>query len=150
MSHLFILPCSATKACTLSAAPMPARDAYVGTGFRMLRRQLEMDHAKWCILSGHYGFLWPDTLIGDYNVKMEPVTPATVWDDCFGHITDRQYGRLMSAAAVTVLGSRFYADAAAVLLKRPVHAPFAGLSIGRILSAINRGEWRNPQLTLPV
>lgn len=143
-SHLFILPCSATKARTLAAGPMPARDAYTGNAFRMLRRQLEIDRAKWCILSGYYGFLWPDTPIEDYNVRMEPVTPETVWDECFGMLTDRQYGRLMTADSFTVLGSRLYSDAAAVLLKRPVRAPLAGLSIGLMLSAIARGTWRNP------
>jgi hypothetical protein len=150
MSHLFIVPCSATKARTLEAGPMPAKDAYTGQGFRGIRRQLEMDRSKWCILSAWYGFLWPDTWIEHYDVKMKPLKPGEPWDECFGMLTERQYGKLCSAEAVTVLGGKLYADAAEELLSRtrfkgPVHRPFAGLQIGHLLSAVKRGEWRQPQ-----
>ena len=139
---LYIVPCSATKSRILLAGDaQPARDAYTGTAFRLLRRQLEHHSLKWCILSAWYGFLWPETLIENYDVKMTPVTPSTCWEECFGSITNRQYGRLMSARQITVLGSRLYADAAATLLERPVSAPFAGLPIGRLLSAINTSDW---------
>lgn len=144
MSHLYIVPCSATKARTLAAGPMPARDAYTGQAFRMARHQMERRKLKWCILSAHYGFIWPDTKIEHYDVKMTTVTPQTPWFDCFGEITNRQYGRLMSATQITVLGSRLYSDAAAVLLDRPVCAPLAGLSIGRLLSALNSTIWLAP------
>ncbi len=142
---LYVVPCSATKARTLASAPMPARDAYTGQAFRMARHHLERHRLKWCVLSAHYGFIWPDTLIEHYDVKMEPVTQDTVWFDCFGSITDRQFGRLMTAESITVLGSRLYADAAAVLLDRPVSAPFAGLSIGRMLNAIATCHWIQPK-----
>jgi hypothetical protein len=67
---------------------------------------------------------------------MTPVTKATVWDNCFGEINNRQYAKLMTADRVVVLGSRLYADAARILLDRDVDAPVAGLSIGRMLSAL--------------
>ena len=67
---------------------------------------------------------------------MLPVTPDTVWDDCFGSITNRQYGRLRTASRVIVLGSRLYATAAATLLARPVESPLAGLPIGKMLSTL--------------
>ena len=137
MKTLYVLPCSATKARTLAAAPMPARDAYTGQAFRMARHHLERLSLKYCILSGWYGFLWPDTKIEHYDVKMEPVTEDTCWDECFGFINDRQYGRLMTAERIVVLGSKLYSEAAAILLQRPVEAPLAGLSIGHMLAAIN-------------
>jgi hypothetical protein len=139
---LYILPCSITKSRILLAGDsQPARDTYTGQAFRMLRRQLERRSLKWCILSAYYGFIWPDTRIENYNVKMTPITPSTVWENCFGEISNRQYARLITATHLTVLGSRLYADAAAALLQRPVAAPFAGLSIGRLLSAIQAGDW---------
>ncbi len=146
MNHaLYVVPCSATKSRILTAgSPLPARDAYTGQAFRMLRQQMEKRRLKWCILSALYGFLWPDTVIENYEEKMTPVTPDTVWFDCFGSINDRQYGRLMTARRVTVLGSRLYSDAASALLQRPVSAPFAGLPIGRMLAAITAGEWLTP------
>jgi hypothetical protein len=138
---LFILPCSQTKHADLAAGPMLARDAYQGGAFRMARALLEEAGARWCILSGGYGFLWPTSSIEAYDTKMEPVTEETVWDECFSQITNRQYARLMTAGRIVVLGSRLYADAAAVLLRRPVEAPVAGLPIGKMLSAIKRAEW---------
>jgi len=137
MNTLYILPCSATKARTLEAGPMPARDAYTGQAFRLLRHKLERSKAKWCILSGFYGFLWPDTFIENYDVKMQPVNADTVWDDCFGHITNRQYAKLMTADRVVVLGSKLYADAAGILLGREVESPLAGLPIGKMLQKIS-------------
>lgn len=139
--RLYVVPCSATKSRILASQPMPARDAYAGQLFRLCRAALEREGLKWCILSAHYGFIWPTTVIEWYDVKMTPVTEATVWDDCFGHITNRQFARLMTAQRVMVLGSRLYADAAAALLKRPVSAPVAGLPIGRMLAEIRRGHW---------
>lgn len=141
MSHLYIVPCSATKSRVLAQQPMPAKEAYLGQAFQLCRRILEREKLKWCILSGFYGFLWPTTIIENYDVKMQPVTRDTVWDDCFGAITNRQYARLMTAKEITVLGSKLYADAAAILLQRPVHAPFVGLSIGYLLSALTKQAW---------
>lgn len=143
MSTLYVVPCSATKSRLLATTPLPARDAYIGSAFKLARWMLERNRLKWCILSAHYGFIWPSTVIDSYDVKMTPVTEHTVWDECFGSINNRQYARLMTAGSVVVLGSRLYADAAAALLRRPVEAPLAGMSIGRMLQAIKLGEWRD-------
>ena len=133
---LFVVPCSATKSRILHSQPMPAREAYTGQAFQTARRLCERHHIKWCVLSGYYGFLWPNTPVEFYDQKMLPVTPDTVWDDCFGSITNRQYGRLRTASRVIVLGSRLYATAAATLLARPVESPLAGLPIGKMLSTL--------------
>jgi hypothetical protein len=138
---LYIVPCSQTKSRVLACQPMPAKEAYLGQAFQTCRRILEKNKLKWCILSGYYGFLWPTTVIENYDVKMLPVTADTCWDDCFGAINNRQYARLMTARDITVLGSKLYADAARILLQRPVHAPVAGLSIGHMLSALTRQQW---------
>ncbi len=115
---------------------MSAKEAYMGQAFRIARQRLEAGREKWCILSAHYGFIWPTTVIEDYDVKMTPVTSATVWDNCFGEINNRQFGKLMTADRVVVLGSRLYSEAAAILLNRDVEAPVSGLSIGRMLHAL--------------
>jgi hypothetical protein len=128
---------------------MPAKDAYTGQGFRMLRHRLELDRSPWCILSALYGFIWPDTFIEDYNVKMRKGIAPDSWPACFDHLTPQQRDQLVTAESITILGSKLYADAAAALLKRHVHAPFAGLPIGKLLGAVHRGEWRRPSL-LPV
>lgn len=138
---LFVVPCSATKSRILQdGTPLPARDAYTGQAFRMARQRLETAGAKWCILSGYYGFIWPSTVIENYEVKMEPVTESTVWDECFGAIDNRQYARLMTADRVVVLGSKLYANAASVLLHRPVESPLVGLPIGKMLQRLAHGD----------
>ena len=139
---LFVVPCSATKSKALTnGSPMPARDAYTGQAFRMARHQLDSARAKWCILSGYYGFIWPSTVIESYDVKMEPVDESTVWDECFGAINNRQYAKLMTAERIVVLGSMLYVNAAAVLLNRDIDAPLAGLPIGKMLQRLATGDF---------
>jgi hypothetical protein len=140
-STLYIVACSATKSRLLDTTPLPARDAYTGQAFRLARATMERQRLKWCILSGHYGFIWPSTIIENYNVKMAPVDHSTVWHECFGSINNRQYGRLLTASNITVLGSKLYADAASILLKRPVQAPLSGLSIGLMLQSLSTESW---------
>lgn len=79
MKTIYILPCSATKARTLAAGPMPARDAYTGQAFRIARHHLERFKAKWCILSGGLGFLWPSTWIENYDAKMPAKIDPAEW-----------------------------------------------------------------------
>lgn len=147
MNVLYCLPCSATKARTLEAGPLPARDAYTGQAFRMLRQTMEREKLKWCILSGGYGFLWPTSVIEWYDEKMRPLRKDEPWDDCFEEMNQRQYGQLMNADVVSVLGSRLYADVAEELLvnrsifRGEVRKPLAGLPIGKMLQAIHRREW---------
>lgn len=143
MKTLYVVPCSATKDPGLVPGfTMAARDAYTGQAFRMLRAQIEAAGLKWCILSGGLGFLWPSTEIETYDALMpDDIDPAD-WEP-FNALTNRQYGRLRTAERIVVLGSSRYAMAASRLLDgRCVEAPFAGLSIGRMLQAIKSGAWK--------
>lgn len=140
---LFIVACSQRKTAALKTGPIAARDAYDGTAFKIARRMLENAGCKWCILSGYYGILWPDTVIENYNVKMDP-DPNREWDGQFDSIKQKQYGRLMSAKRVVVLGSQLYARTAAVMLDRKVEAPLAGLPIGKAIQKLKSGMWLNP------
>jgi len=106
----------------------------------MARQRLESAKAKWCILSGGYGFLWPDTKIEWHDEKMDP-DPHRPWDGEFDFLKQKQYGRLFSATRIIVLGSRLYARSAAVMLGKPIEAPFAGLPIGKMLAEIKNGNW---------
>lgn len=137
---LFVVSCSQRKTAALKAGPTQARDAYDGTAFKTARRLLENAGAKWCILSGYYGFLWPDTVIEYYDVKMDS-NPERPWEGEFDSIKQKQYGRLMSARRVVVLGSQLYARTAEVMLRRKVEAPLSGLPIGKALQKLSSGVW---------
>jgi hypothetical protein len=142
MSTVFIIACSARKSRLLeSGSRLPAREAYMGQAFRFSREAVERRGAPYFILSAHYGLLAPDSIIENYNVKMTPLNPEDQWDTCFDNVTDDQLHQLRTADRVVVLGSRLYADAAGVLLGRPVEAPLAGLPIGRMLNALRVGMW---------
>ncbi len=143
MTTLYVVACSSRKTPALKAGPTAARDAYDGGAFKIARRMLESAGAKWCILSGHYGFLWPDTVIEDYNQKMDP-DPHRPWEGEFDHIKQKQYGRLIAAHRIVVVGSKLYAQSAAVMLDRPVEAPLAGLPIGKMLQSLICGTWLAP------
>lgn len=135
---LYIVPCSQTKAPELKEKAMAAREAYRGQAFMLARQWCEAMRAKWCILSGGYGFLWPDTIIEHYDCKILPVKRSTCWDDAFEAIKQKQYGRLLSADRYCLLGSRLYAANAEWLLGREVAAPLAGLPIGKMLQILSR------------
>ena len=142
MSTVYVIACSARKSRLLeSGSRMPAREAYMGQAFRFSRDAVERRGQPYFILSAHYGLLAPDSVIKNYNVKMTPLSPDDQWDTCFDNVTDDQLHQLRTADRVVVLGSRLYADAAAVLLGRPVEAPLAGLPIGRMLNALRVGMW---------
>lgn len=142
MTTVYIIACSARKSRLLeSGSRLPAREAYMGQAFRFSRDAVERRGAPYFILSAHYGLLAPDSVIENYNVKMSPLSPGDQWDTCFDNVTDDQLHQLRAADRVVVLGSRLYADAAAVLLRRPVEAPLAGLPIGRMLNALRVGMW---------
>jgi hypothetical protein len=141
---LYIVACSQTKAATLKHHPMPAREAYTGTAFKIARDLLESVHARWCILSGYYGFLWPDTRIAYYDAKIDP-DPLRPWEAPFDSLKQKQYGRLISSTHIILLGSTLYARSAEVLLNRPIQAPLAGLSIGKALQLLKSQTW----LSLP-
>ena len=142
MTTVYIIACSARKSRLLeSGSRLPAREAYMGQAFRFSREAVERRGAPYFILSAHYGLLAPDSVIENYNVKMSPLSPDDQWDTCFDNVTDDQLHQLRTADRVVVLGSRLYADAAGVLIGRPVEAPLAGLPIGRMLNALRVGMW---------
>lgn len=131
---LYVVACSATKTAALKAGPVAARDAYAGQVFTTARRKLEAAGAEWCILSGKYGILWPDTVIEHYEQKLEPGAFARgeKFAAAWSRITEGQHTTATIADPVIVLGSRLYAEAAAHLFCRPVESPLAGLPIGRM------------------
>jgi hypothetical protein len=49
----------------------------------------------------------------------------------------------MTAKRIVVLGSKLYANAAAVLLRRKVEAPLVGLPIGKMLQNLACGDFLN-------
>jgi hypothetical protein len=132
---LYVVPCSARKASKLRNGALQAQDAYTGQLFKLSRIRLMQAGAKWCILSGWYGFIWQDTIIEHYDCRIDPNYPDWL---PFEALKQKQYGRLMAAKRVIVLGGKAYADAAERFLCLQVERPFSGLGIGQMMAALKR------------
>lgn len=132
---LFVVACSASKHPAAAPWPRQAQHAYTGAMFQISREWIVSHRWKWCILSGGYGFLWPDTIIEHYNERFHPREDTSNWEP-FESIRQKQYGRLRTARHVCVLGSALYARIASEFLEREVAAPLAGLPIGRMLQRL--------------
>lgn len=72
---LLIISCSAAK-CTSPPAKMPAIERYDGVFFKVLRKALRDTDQRTpmvlLIISAKYGLITPDTLIANYDTKINP------------------------------------------------------------------------------
>ena len=94
MATLVIVPCGRAKVWAKDphAGPTPARDAYVGTPFKVNRQYAQLFSDAWMILSAKYGFLAPTDLIpGPYNVSFKAKCTAPIRvDRLVDQIRERQ------------------------------------------------------------
>lgn len=116
---------------------VPAREAYTGYPFRVNRAYAEAFADRWFILSAKYGLLLPDDPIdGPYEVsflrrRTGPISAGTVRTQAERH-------GLAGAPEVVVLGGSAYRSVIEEALAgsaAEVHAPFAGLGIGKMIKA---------------
>ncbi len=122
------------------AGPTMAKDAYTGSYFRANRRYAEAQGCDWMILSAKYGLIEPDFIIpGPYNVTFKdpsthPVTAEGMQTQVFKH-------QLARYLIIVILGGREYIE----ITERTLgwldvrfETPFAGMSMGEQIAAINR------------
>ncbi len=139
---LVIVPCGSSKVWSKnpSAGPTIARDAYVGSPFKVNRRYAECVGDQWLILSAKYGFIDPDFVLpGPYEVTFKkkssgPIDLATLSQK----IKDR---RLATFDEVIGLGGKEYRHAIETAFEGTeveLQFPFAGLPIGKAMQAAKR------------
>jgi len=136
---LVIVPCGARKIWDVQPhrGPTAARDAYIGTPFKVNRGFAEVVGDRWVILSAKYGFIEPDFVItGPYNVTFnrKASRPVTV------EYLRQQISELGldQCKCVVVLGGQAYreiVEAAFRGLGVQLCFPFAGLPLGKALQA---------------
>src|SRR5260370_25206660 len=94
---LVIVPCGSAKIWDRhpEAGPTPARDAYVGSPFKVNREYAERFADSWVVLSAKYGFLRPSDLVeGPYNVTFgDPSTGPIGADLLIAQIQERRLDR---------------------------------------------------------
>lgn len=138
MQTLVVVPCGSRKiwATHLGAGPVPARDAYTGTPFKVNREYAETIGDDWVILSAKYGFLRPDDLIpGPYEVTFkrkntDPVS-VTVLREQIRACDLVRFDRVIGLGGVEYR----QAMAEAFGLRVALEFPFAGMQLGYSLQA---------------
>lgn len=143
-STLVILPCSKVKIWSKNwlAGPTPAKDAYISPVFKLHRKYAESIGAEWRILSAWYGFLHPEFEIEDYDAKFRGSDlSAQNWWRLQGLF--QQARTLPRCREVVLLGGRLYRQImkhalSGVYLPKETLEPFAGLTLGRTMSALKK------------
>ena len=139
---LVIVPCGQAKiwAKDPTAGPVEARDAYVGAPFKVNRAFAERFADHWLILSAKYGLIAPDFLIPEpYNITFKDPRTGPVAVSTLREQVEEQH--LSRFDPIIVLGGMEYqlaARAAFTSNSWRLHAPFAGLPIGKAMQATNR------------
>lgn len=131
---LVIVPCGKSKIWNKQPHPkkVPAKDAYISSYFRLCRLYAEKFSDKWVIFSGKYGIITPDTLIENYDNKLNYKTV----NDEFYHKIKRQIEELLKKydIIVSLCGEDYFRVIEKAIgdnkLKEKVYNPLSGLRIG--------------------
>ncbi|WDQ16786.1 DUF6884 domain-containing protein [Rhodopirellula sp. P2] len=139
---LVIVPCGSSKVWSKNplAGPTIARDAYVGSPFKVNRRYAECVGDQWLILSAKHGFIAPDFVLpGPYEVTFKtkssgPIDLNTLSQQALDH-------GLAKFHTVIGLGGKEYRHAIETVFEGSeveLQFPFAGLPIGKAMQAAKR------------
>ncbi len=134
MDTLYILPCSKTKIWDIMSAPaeVPAHNVYKGQLFLKGKSVVNDNKGQFLILSAKYGFVEPEDMLSNYNVTFKTKKPD--FDFLKAHLSPKWH----NVNFVIVLGGSVYADVVRrVFTKSEIILPLYGLSIGRMLQALN-------------
>ena len=141
-----IVPCGKLKIWSKNPhkGPTPAKEAYVGSPFKVNKSYAERFSNKWLILSAKYGLIAPDfTITGDYDVTFnDPSTNPISIEELAEQAKNYQGFDL-----VVALGGRIYTDIVSKIFSRNgmrVIKPTEGLSIGesmaKLKNAVSSGK----------
>ncbi len=137
MSMLVVVPCGKSKIWDKHPdhGPAPAATAYTGAMCRLNRQYAEQFGDAWIMLSPKYGFIAPDFVIpATYDISFRlPATHPIAVDELQRQV--RELG-LDTFSDVTALGGSGYRGAITAAFAgtgATLHAPFAGLPIGKMM-----------------
>lgn len=136
---LVVVPCGKAKIWDQQpeAGPTPAKDAYVGTPFKVNRQYAERVGDSWVVLSAKYGLLRPDDPVdGPYDVTFNrrgsgPIESETIREQALALGLDG-YERVVGLGGAE--DRRVLKEAFAGLGPR-LEFPFGGTPLGEALRA---------------
>ena len=141
LQPLFLVSCVSKKHST----PRPARELYCSDWFRKARAYVEMEDAKWFILSAKHGLVSPDQVIKPYNMTLKNMSTLKRrgWAK---KVADTLQPHCKAGNRVIVLGGSKYREHLVPLLKEwgcYVETPLEGMGIGQ------QKRWLKHKLTSP-
>jgi hypothetical protein len=145
---LVIVPCGSAKIWKKhpDRGPTPARDAYIGSPFKVNREFAERHADRWVILSAKYGFIDPDYVIPEsYEVTFtRRSTNPIAYERLAEQVREQGLGRY---ARIIGLGGKDYRAAIRAAfdgLDARLEFPTAGMKLGESLGFLKsydpRGE----------
>lgn len=140
MSTLVIVPCGSQKIWSKEPwkGPTVAILVYTGLPFKINSRYARYVGNRWVILSAKYGYIDPYFYIPqNYNVSFNKPTEETVSVEVLSRQIKEM--KLLNYCKIIGLGGKEYMDRikrSFQKFRREVEFPFAGLTIGRSLSAV--------------
>lgn len=139
MSTLVVVPCGKSKIWDRQPEQRAARaiEAYTGAMCRLNRQYAETFGDAWIMLSPKYGFIAPDFVItATYDISFRlPATHPISVEELQRQVRDL---KLDAYSDVTALGGSGYRGAIMAAFDGTgamLHAPFAGLPIGKMMQA---------------
>ena len=150
MSTLVVVPCGKSKVWDRQPnhGPTLAIAAYTGAMCRLNRQYAEQFGDAWIMLSPKYGFIAPDFVIPetyDISFRLPATNPVSV-EKLQRQVRDLGLDGYTDVTALGGAGYRGAITAAFAGTGARLHAPFAGLPIGKMMqatkAAVEAGEVR--------
>lgn len=137
---LVIVPCGKAKIWDKhpGAGPTAARDAYIGSLFKVDRGYAEHFAETWVVLSAKYGFILPDFVICcNYDVTFkDPATNPVTVPKLKGQIDELLLGRCSLVIGLGGAGYRKVVERAFAEQRHKLRFPFAGLNMFEMMAAV--------------
>ena len=135
--RLYLVSCVGKK----GKRPVPAKDLYRSTWFKLARAWVEREAAPWFILSAKHGLVHPDAVIAPYDETLNnmPVAARRDWAERVKFQMDATFP---DADEVVVFAGRRYREHIEGQLRRrfkSVEVPMEGLRIGEQLRWLKHG-----------
>lgn len=127
------------------AHPAPAKDLYISTLFKGLRKYAEESGDAWYILSAEHGVLHPDTIVAPYERTLNTMRTAErqMWA---AGVIEKLADIIPAGAEVVILAGERYREHLVPYLERrghPVVIPLLGLPFGRQLQWLRDRDARS-------
>ena len=136
--RLYLVSCVGKK----GNRPVPAKDLYRSTWFKLARAWVEREAAPWFILSAKHGLVDPDAVIAPYDETLNkmPVAARRDWSE---RVKSQVVKSIPNGGEIVIFAGRRYRE----FIEKPLRThftsvvvPMEGLRIGEQLRWLKNGS----------